>query len=113
MDRQLGGGPDAVLGVLRLGVTGDAGQLDEDAVLALSHDRGLGDAEGVDTAAEHLQGLVDVLRVGRGLLGAFGLEDELRAALEVETQVGLDVDRQSQAPDQEAEHEEEPDPDTT
>ena len=99
--------------VLRLGVAGDTGQLDEDAVLALAHERGLRDAEGVHAAAQHLEGLVDVLRVGRGLLRALRLEDELRAALEVETEVGLDVDRQRQAPDQEAEHEEEPDPDTT
>ena len=91
----------------------DARQLDEDAVLALAHERGLGDTEGVHATAQHLEGLVDVLRVGRGLLGALRLEDELRAALEVETEVGLDVDRQRQAPAQEAEHEEEADPDTT
>ena len=47
------------------------------------------------------------------LLGALGLEDELRAAAEVEAQVGLDVDGERHAPDQEAEDEEEADPDTT
>ena len=64
---------------------------------------GLGDTEGVDAAAQHLEGLVDVLGVGGRLLGALGLEDELRAAAEVEAEVGLDVDGERQAPDQEAE----------
>ena len=55
VDRQLGGGADALLGLLRLLVAGDARQLDEDAVLALAHERRLGDAEGVHAAAEHLR----------------------------------------------------------
>ena len=80
VDGQLGGAADALLGLLGLLVVGDAGQLDEDPVLALADQRGLGDTEGVDAAAEHLEGLVDVLRAGGGLLGALGLEDELRAA---------------------------------
>ena len=105
--------PILLLGRLRLGVTGDTGQLDEDAVLALADEGRLGDAEGVDAATQDLEGLVDVLRRGGRLLGALGLEDELGAALEVEAEVGLDVDRQRQAPDQEAEHEEEANPHTT
>ena len=56
VDRQLGGGADALLGLLRLLVAGDARQLDEDPVLALAHQRGLGDAEGVHAAAQHLRG---------------------------------------------------------
>ena len=113
VDGQLGGLADPLLGLLRLLVAGDAGQLDEDPVLALADQRGLGDTEGVDAAAEHLERLVDVLRAGRRLLGALGLEDELRAAAEVEAEVGLDVDRERHAPGQEAEDEEEADPDTT
>jgi hypothetical protein len=113
VDGQLGGGADALLGLLRLLVVGDAGQLDEDPVLALADERGLGDTEGVHAAAEHLEGLVDVLRGGRGLLGALGLEDELRTAAKVETQVGLDVESERSAPGQQAEHEDEANPDTT
>ena len=109
----LRGGADALLGLLRLLVVGDARQLDEDPVLALADQGGLGDTEGVHAAAQDLEGLVDVLGVGRRLLGALRLEDELRAAPEVEAQVGLDVDRQRRAPGQEAEHEDEADPDTT
>ena len=113
VDGQLGRGADLLLGLLRLLVTGDAGQLDEDAVLALAHERGLGDTEGVDAAAEHLQGLVDVLRARGRLLGALGLEHELRTAPEIETQVRLDVERERRAPGQEAEHEDEANPHTT
>ena len=107
--RQLGGPADLLLGGLRLLVVGHAGQLDEDAVLALARPARLGDTEGVHPTAEHLEGLVDVIGFGRRLLGALGLEHELGAAPEVETEVGLLVEGQDHAPGQQAEHEEEPD----
>ena len=109
MDGQLGRLADLLLGRLGLLVGGDARELDQDPVLTLTRQRRLGDAERVDTAAQHAQRLVDVLRRGRGLRGALGLEDELRPALEVEPELGLDVDRQGRARGQQAENEEEPD----
>ena len=113
VDRQLGGLADPLLGLLGLLVVGDAGQLDEDPVLALAGQRGLGDAEGVDAAAEHLEGLVDVL----GLAGVCSVPSASKTNCapprEVEAQVGLDVDRERRAPGQEAEDEDEADPDTT
>ena len=67
----------------------------------------LGDAEGVDAAAQHLDGLVDVGRGGLGRLGVIGLEHELRAAAQVEAEVGLDAQRDGEHTRQEAEDEEE------
>ena len=105
--------PILLLGLLGLGVAGDARELDEDPVVALARQGRLGDTEGVDATAEDLEGLVDVLGVGRRLLRSLRLEDELRAPAEVETEVGLDVDRQRRARGQQAENEDEADPDTT
>ena len=84
-----------------------------DAVVALAHHGRLGDTEGVDAALEDVDGLVDVLGVGRRLLGALRLEDELRPTPEVEPELRLLVEGQGQAPAEKAEHEEEPDEDTT
>ena len=107
MGRQLGGLADPLLRLLGLGVAADAGELDEDAVLALAHQGRLGHTEGVHAPAQHLDGLVDV---GRGRLdrsGVLGLEDELRTTAQVEAEVGLDAQRQREAPAQETEDEEE------
>ncbi len=107
MHAQLGGLADPLLGLLRLVVVGDAGQLDEDPVVALADQGRLGDAEGVHAAAQHLDGLVDVAGGGLGRLGVVGLEDELRATAQVEAQVGLDAQRDRGTPRQETEDEEE------
>jgi hypothetical protein len=83
--------------VRRLDV-GDARQLQQDLVVADGLDHRLGDAEAVDApvddAARPLVVLDDAL-AGRDLLGLH-LEHELRSALEVQTEMGLDllVDRE-------------------
>src|SRR5581483_1990175 len=72
-----------------------AGQLHEDLVLAETLDDRLRDAEAVDAAIDDLDrlGLQRALRgrhARRQLLGLHA-EDELRAALEVKAEVGLDL----------------------
>ena len=47
---------------------------------------GLGDAEGVDAAAQHLQCAVGGLAVGLHTGAVLGLQDDLGAALEIEAE---------------------------
>ena len=77
---QLGGPADDLEGPLAVL---DAGEVDDDGV-ALADDLGLGDAEGVDPAADDLDGVVE--RLVRHVVG--GLEDHRHAALQVEAQLG-------------------------
>ncbi len=65
-----------------------AGQLDDDPTLAGAGQRGLGDAQGVDAAAEHLERAVGGLAVGLDPGAVLGLQDDLGAALEVEAEPG-------------------------
>src|SRR5262252_7274791 len=64
-----------------------AGELDQDAIVALLLDRRLGDAELVDSVPDDLHGLIDcVLRLGRTELRLIDLEEEIHPALEVEAE---------------------------
>ncbi len=83
MEAELGGLPDHLGGLA--GVL-DPRQLDDDAPLAGARQRRLGDAEGVDAAADHLERAVGGLAVGLHPLAVLGLQDDLGAALEVEAE---------------------------
>ena len=107
MHGQLGGAAD-VLGLPAPRVL-HAGQLDEDPVLALAGQRRLGDTEGVDAAAEHLDGPVDGSALALTSAGVLGLEDELGAAAEVQAEAWLLVQREGDTADEQAEDEQETD----
>src|SRR5206468_9503319 len=66
----------------------EAGELDQDAVVALLLKRGLGDAELVDSIPDDLHRLVDrVLGFRRAQLGLIDLEQEVHPTLKVEAQL--------------------------
>jgi hypothetical protein len=85
VERQLRGLSDHLRGLARIL---DAGKLDDDAVLAGAGEGRLGDAEGVDAPTDDAEGAVGGLGVGLDAFGVTGLEDDLGAALQVETEVG-------------------------
>lgn len=67
----------------------DAGQFDEDAVIAGAHEGGLGEAERVDAAAQYLHGAVGGFTAGAGGAGGgggAGLQHDLGAAAQVESE---------------------------
>jgi len=76
---------DQLLGPL---LVEEARQLDQNPVLALLLDRGLGDAELVDSIRDDLPRLIDgIARLGRSELRAVDLEQQIEAALEIEAQL--------------------------
>ncbi len=83
MEGQLRGTAQDVCGLLRVL---HPGQFDEDAVVAGADKGGFGDAERVDAAAQHLQGAVGGRAVGVGGGGGPGLEHDLGAAPQVESE---------------------------
>ena len=80
---QLRGCLDPLAGLL----VGRAGDLDDDVLAALRRHIGLADAGGVDALADDRDGLVHLLGRGRRTVGGLRLEDDLRAALEVEREL--------------------------
>ena len=90
VELELGGLPDQLGGFLRIG---DAGQLDDDLVVALLADLGLGDAELVDAVPHDVHRAIEVL-VGEGLtLGRSGFQHDLEPALEIEAERRALVER--------------------
>ncbi len=87
---ELGGLADQLGGLVGIG---DARELDRDLVLALLPDLRLGDTERVDAVPDDLDREVEVLLGDLLALGRDRLEDELDAALEVEAELDLAVDR--------------------
>ena len=85
MERQLGGGADDLLRLLRILL---AGEFDDDAILAGPGQGGLGDTEGVDAAAQDLQRTVGRFGVGRDRFGALRFVRELCATGQVEPEGG-------------------------
>ncbi len=86
VDRQLGGPADRLQGLLRVL---DARHLHDDAVGAGPDQVRFGHSEGVDAAAQHLQRLVHRLVVQGAAGGLLGLQGDLGAALEIESEPGL------------------------
>lgn len=69
-----------------------AGQLDDDPVVTGADEARFGDAERVDPAAQHLQGAVGGLGVGLQRLGGTGLQHDLGAAPQVQSETDRDGD---------------------
>ena len=103
---QLRGATDDLLG---LGRVLHVGQLDEDAVLPDPGQRGLGDTDGVDPAAEDLDRAVDGLGVRLDVTGVLRLEHDLRPAAEVEAEAWLLVQREGDTADEQTKDEQETD----
>ena len=87
---ELGGLADQLGGLVGIG---DARELDRDLVLALLPDLRLGDTERVDAVPDDLDREVEVLLGDLLALGRDRLEHELDAALEVEAELDLAVER--------------------
>jgi hypothetical protein len=66
---------------------GSCTPFDDDPAAAGAGEGGFGDAESVDTAAQHLQGAVGGFAVGVSGGGRAGLQHDLRAAAQIETEV--------------------------
>jgi hypothetical protein len=85
VDRELGGAPDdlgRLAGVLK------PRQLDDDPPFPGAGQAGFRDAEGINPSAQHLEGAVGRLAVGLHGRRVLGLQDDLGAAAQVETQLG-------------------------
>lgn len=83
VDGELCGAAEDVRGLDRVL---DAGQFDEDAVIAGAHEGGLGEAECVDAAAQYLHGAVGGFTADAGGGGGAGLQHDLGAAAQVESE---------------------------
>ena len=86
------------------------GQLDDDPVVAGAGQRRLGDAEGVDPAAEHLDRAVGRLGVGLDPIGELRLQRDLGAAAQVEAEPRLLGQGECGAAAEQTEHEQETEP---
>ena len=87
---ELRGLPDQLGGLLRIG---DAGELDDDLVVALLADLGLGDAELVDAVPHDVHRAIEVLVGERVALGRNGFQHHLEPALEIEAERRTLVER--------------------
>jgi hypothetical protein len=85
VERQLCGAPDHLGGFPRVL---QPGQLDDDPPVAGAGEAGLGHAERVDPAAQHLDRPVGRLLPGLHGRGVLGLEHDLGAAAQVEAEAG-------------------------
>lgn len=87
MEGELGG---AAEDIGSLGRVLHSGQFDDDPVAAGAREGGFGDAQCVDAAAQHLQGAVGGFAVGVSGGGGAGLQHDLRAATQIESEVDGD-----------------------
>lgn len=86
-----------------------ARQFDDDPLVAGTDEGGFGDAERVDPAAQHLQGAVGGLGVGLERLGGTGLQHDLGAAPQIQSETDGDGDGDEHGHGDHGEREQRPD----